>query len=237
MVYLTQSDIEASGGGFGYADFKQAGIVMTATQWQLYCDHLIDSITAAINSYCKVSSFEQSTYTEYHTGRGASAELGEYLDRDRIIMLREQPVVSVTSVSEDLGSAVDAPSWTARIQRAVGITAGTGSYRVMSRGTLTYLYFDQNVPAKGSNNVKIVYVAGYEVDSPTLDAIRMIAQQISDNFLAKKKALQEAGAARTIDTKDAADMFKIQASDLFTPDIRMQLDNFKRTRAMGPACR
>jgi hypothetical protein len=105
------------------------------------------------------------------------------------------------------------------------------------RGSLTYIRFDQNVPAKGNNNVKAVYVAGYAAGSAQLDAIRMIAQQISDNFLAKKKALQEASSARTMGTKDAADMFKVQASDVFTPDIKMQLDNFKRTRAMGAAWR
>lgn len=237
MAYLTQTDIEASGGGWAYAEFRQGGSPMDTTKWATFCTNLIDSITSAINSYCKVTSFEQANYTEYHNGRGASAELGEYLERDRIVMLREQPVISVTSVSEDLANTIDAPSWTARVQRSVGIVAGTADYRVMARGTLTYIYFDQNVPRRGSNNVKIVYVAGYAASDPRLDAIRMIAQQISDNFLAKKKALQEAGAARMIGTKESADMFKIQASDLFTPDIKMQLDNFKRTRAMGSAWR
>lgn len=237
MVYLTQEDVESSGGGYGYADFKQAGAAMNAQQWQRFCDQLIDSITAAINSYCKVTSFEQATYTEYHNGRGATGDLGEYTERDRIFLIREQPVNSVTSVSEDLASSVDAPSWTARVQRAAGISPGTADYRLVARGTLSYIRFDQNVPARGNGNVKIVYVAGYDPDSAQLDAIRMIAQQISDNFLAKKKALQEASAARTIGTKDSVDMFKVQASDVFTPDVKMQLDNFKRTRAMGPAWR
>ena len=237
MVYLSQSDIESSGGGYGFGDFKQAGVTMTATQWQLFCDRLIDSITAAINSYCKLTSFEQNTYTEYHSGRGATGELGEYMERDRIMLLREQPVVSVTSLSEDLGDATSAPSWTARVQRAAGILAGSADFQIMTRGSFSYIYFHQNVPSKGSNNVIVVYVAGFEADSEEIDAIRMIAQQISDNFLAKKKALQEASAARTMGTKDSVDMFKIQASDLITPDIRMQLDNFKRTRAGGPAWR
>ena len=237
MVYLTQEDVEASGAGYGYGDLKQAGTAMNAQQWQRFCDQLIDSITAAINSYCKVTSFEQATYTEYHNGRGATGDLGEYTERDRIFMIREQPVNSITSVSEDIASSVDAPSWEARVQRAVGIAAGSADYSIVARGTLSYIRFDQNVPASGTGNVKIVYVAGYDPDSAQLDAIRMIAQQISDNFLAKKKALQEASAARTIGTKDSVDMFKVQAADVFTPDIKMQLDNFKRTRAMGPAWR
>ena len=123
------------------------------------------------------------------------------------------------------------------MQRAVGILPGTADFRIATRGSFSYIYFEQNVPSKGNNNVKVVYVAGFDSDSEEIDAIRMIAQQISDNFLAKKKALQEASAARMIGTKESADMFKVQASDVFTPDIRMQLDNFKRTRAGGPAWR
>ncbi|MDD4483662.1 MAG: hypothetical protein PHD55_04755 [Methanoregula sp.] len=237
MAYLTQGDIESSAGGWGYQDFKYGGQKMTSAQWTSFCADLINSVTAAINSYCKVTSFEQTTYTEYHNGRGASAELGEYLPRDRTFLMREQPVMSVTSVSENTASETSAPSWTTRIQRAAGIAANSADYAVLQRGTMTYIWFFQNVPAFGSNNVQITYVAGYAAASAELDAIRMIAQQIVSNYLAKYRALQEASAARTIGTKESADMFKVQVPDVMTPDVRSQLDSFKRMRCMGSAWR
>jgi hypothetical protein len=238
MVYLTQTDVESSGGGYGYADFKQAGATMTAKQWELYCERLIDAITSAINRYCRLTTFEQGTYYELHDGRGATGDLGEYREHDRIFLFREQPVVSVTSVSEDLASAIDAPRWTARVQRMAGIAAGTADYRVVSRGTLTYIYFDQTVPNQGKNNVRIVYLAGYEPSSETMDDIRIIALQLADNILSRRKRLQEANAARTNGTKDSADMFKLDADGaIFTPDIRMQLDKYRRYRTGGAAWR
>lgn len=238
MVYLLQSDIEVTGGGFSYLDFKQAGVIMTATQWQLYCDRLADSITSAINHYCRLTSFEQNTYTEYHDGRGASAELGEYLERDRIFLLREQPVNSVTSVSENRASVIDPIAWTARTPRTTTSTTGLADYELLNRGSLSYIYFNQNVPAKGKNNVKIVYVAGYDDDSETMDDIRYIAMQICDNFLGRKKRFQEANAARTNGTQDAADMYKLDADGaVFTPDIRLQLDKYRRCRTGGIAWR
>lgn len=238
MVYLLQSDIEASGGGYGYSDFKQAGSTMTATQWQLYCIRLIDSITSAINRYCRVTSFEENTYTEYHDGKGASAELGEYTERDRTFLLREQPVTSVTSVSENLANTTDAIAWTARIPRTTTSTTGLADYELLTRGTISYIYFYQDVPAKGKNNVKIVYVAGYDADSDRLDDIRLIAMQIADNFLGRKKRYQEANAARTVGTQDSADMFKLDAEGaVFTQDIKMQLDKYRRYRTGGVAWR
>ena len=81
-----------------------------------------------------------------------------------------------------------------------------------------------------------VFLGGVDVDGDRLGPPGGGARRANlvDALFAQ---LQEAGAARTIATKDAADMFKIQASDILTPDIRVQLDNFKRTRAMGPAWR
>lgn len=238
MVYLLQSDIESSGGGYGHSDFKQAGSEMTATQWQLYCIRLIDSVTSAINHYCRVTSFEENTYTEYHDGRGASAELGEYLERDRLFLLREQPATTITSVSENLANTTDAIAWTARTPRTTTSAVGAADYELLTRGTISYIYFHQNVPAKGKNNVKIIYVAGYDSDSERLDDVRLIAMQIADNFLGRKKRYQEANAARNVGTQDSADMFRLDADGaVFTQDIKMQLDKYRRYRTGGVAWR
>ena len=239
MVYLTRTDMERSGGGFGYTDFKEAGVTMTEAQWIQYCDLLIASVTSAINRYCRIGSFESATYTEYHDGSGASGDLGEYTERDRIFLLREQPVISITSVSEDVAATINAPSWTARVQRTSTTPTGTADYQLLTRGgSLSYLYFVTNVPAKGKGNLKVVYLAGYAATSDVIDDIRIIALQIIDNIFSRRKRLQEANAARMTGTKDSADMFKLDADGaIFTPDIRMQLDKYRRQRAGGTAWR
>lgn len=227
MVYLTQMDIEGSGGGYTYSDMKKAGVAMTASEWETYCDQLINAITAAINTFCRVHSFEAETYTEVHDGRGANGEYGDYLERDRIYLLRETPVISITSVKEDVAAKSAVPSWTSRTVRSA---LAAGDYEVLKRGSVSMIRFHQNVPAYGTNNVQIVYVAGYQSFSEQLDDIRSIALQMADNHLARKKSLQERNQARQNATKDAAEMFHLDP-DIMTEDIQLQLKKYQRQRS------
>ena len=239
MAYLSQDDVESTGGGYGYADFKQAGVVMTADQWQLYCERLIDAIDSAINHYCRVPSFEINTYTELHDGRGPTGDLGEYLPRDKLFLMRQQPVVSLISVSENINDPSNPIAWTPRVLRTTTSPSGGADFELLVRGTsLSYIQFWNNIPAKGRNNVQIIYTAGYDADAEIMDDIRMIAMQIADNLLGRKKRYQEANAARQSSTKDAADMFRMDADGaIFTEDIRLQLDKYRRQRTGGAAWR
>jgi hypothetical protein len=71
-----------------------------------------------------------------------------------------------------------------------------------------------------------------------MDDLRVIAMQIADNLLGRKKRYQEANAARQSSTKDSTDMFRMDANGaIFTEDIRMQLDKYRRQRTGGAAWR
>jgi hypothetical protein len=237
LTYLSQADVESTGGGYCYSDFKQSGNIMTPAQWQIYCGELIAAIDSAINHYCRVASFELNTYTELHDGRGGTDELGGYRERDRIYLIRQQPVVSLISVSEDFTSPFGPITWTPRIQRTTSTT--WADFELCYRGdTLAYLYFWNHVPRKGRNNIQFIYTAGYAVGSEILNDIQFIAMQIADNLLGRKKRYQEANAARQSSTKDATEMFRMDANGaIFTEDIRLQLDKYRRQRTGGAAWR
>ena len=239
MTYLTQSDVESTGGGYCYSDFRQSGSVMTAAQWQLYCGELIAAIDSAINHYCRVPSFAINTYTELYDGRGPTGDRGEYLPRDRLFLLRQQPVVSLVSVSENINDPSDPIAWTPRVLRTTTSPTGGADFELLVRGTsLSYIYFWNNIPAKGRNNVQVVYTAGYAVGSELLNDIQFIAMQIADNLLGRKKRYQEANAARQSSTKDSTEMFRMDANGaIFTEDIRLQLDKYRRQRTGGAAWR
>ncbi len=234
MAYCTQTDIEART-SYGYVDFKQAGTVMTAEQWAAFCTSLIAEVTSAINRFCRRTSFEEATYTEYHDGRGCTGDLEEYLETDRIFLLREQPVTSITTVKEDTADPNQPSSWTARTARS---TEAAGDYDLLTRGPVSYLRFHNNVPRRGLNTVEIVYVAGYASENPVLDDIRGIALDIIGQHLGRKKKLQEAIAARRLGTPDAAEMSPPTEPELtLTPDIKRRLAAYRRGPGIGRSYR
>ena len=76
MAYVTIADVEAFS-GYGYEDFKQAGLIMTASQWEDYCmNDLIPRVEQLCNRYWGVSSFDEHEVIEYRNSLGDA----EYLD-------------------------------------------------------------------------------------------------------------------------------------------------------------
>jgi len=232
MAYCTQSDVEART-GWGAADFKTGGVPMTAEQWATFCTGLIAEAGGLIDTYCRRTSFEVREYTEYHDGRGSSGDLREYREADRTIILREQPVTAVTAVEEDTGGPGSVPAWALRAARSAAVA---GDYVVLSRGPVAYLRFHNHVPAAGRENLRITYSAGYAAGSGVLEDIRGICTDLIAEILAKKKQLQEAAAARTTGTRDAAEMTPLDPVVL-TTDIKRRLAPYRRGPRAGAAWR
>ncbi len=229
MAYCTQSDIEART-GWGAGDFKTGGVPMTAEQWAAFCTDLIAEVTGLIDTYCRRTSFEVREYTEYHDGRGST---GDRREADRTFILREQPVAAVTAVEEDAGGPGSVPAWTLRAARSA---TAAGDYVVLARGPVTYLRFHNHVPAAGRENLRVTYSAGYAAGSDVLEDIRGICTDLIAEILAKKKQLQEAAAARTTGTRDAADMTPLDPVVL-TTDIKRRLAPYRRGPRAGAAWR
>lgn len=230
MAYCTQTDIEART-SYGADESKQAGTAMTAEQWASYCTSLIAEVTGAINRFCRRASFEAATYTDLYDGRGCSGDRGEYLETDRIFLLREQPVSSIMTVKVDISDQNQVPVWVTRTPRSA---EAVGDYGLVTRGPVSYLRFHNNVPRGGLNNVEITYVAGYAAGDPALDDIRGIALDIISQHLGRKKRLQEAIAARRLGTPDAAEMTPPAEPELtLTPDIKRRLAAYRRGPRIG----
>jgi len=229
MAYCTQNNVEART-GWGAADLKVGGVPMTAEQWAAFCTDLVAEATGLIDTYCRRTSFEVREYTEYHDGRGGAGEIRE---ADRTFILREQPVTKVTAVEEDVAGPGSVPSWVPRLPRS---SSEPGDYVVASRGPVTYLRFHNHVPAPGHENLRITYSAGYAAGSGVLEDIRGICTDLVAEILAKKKQLQEAAAARTVATRDAADMTPLDLGVL-TTDIKRRLAPYRRGTRTGIAWR
>lgn len=107
--------------------------------------NLLDRVTDAIQSHCN-RTFAQTTHTEYHDGRGASQ-----------VVLKHRPIVSVTSVHDDLdrdfaaSSLISASDYITRDDE--GIIEWLSSNSTFP-STAAYFY-------DGQLNVKVIYVAGY----------------------------------------------------------------------------
>ena len=226
MAYCSQQEVEAHT-GYSYNDFRQADAFMTSNQWATYITMVIAGATEMINRYCNRQSFEAANYTEYHDGRGPTGDRGRYYrEIDRTFLPREQPVISITSVSVDTATT-SAPAWTVRTMRDTGVA---GNYAVVSDGFVTRIVFHNTIPQAGKGNVKIVYSAGYASGSPILADIKFICLDLISNFLAKKKREQE-GVVASFDsgTQTIAQMISMLHPEIMTEDLKLRLAPYRRT--------
>jgi hypothetical protein len=98
-------------------------------------EDLIDNISKLFNTYCGVTSFKRATYTQYYDG-----------DDAKNLFLKEQPVISITSIYVDSNWG-----WTS------SYLLDSDDYRIVD---IKYVFYKSSF-TKGDQNVKIVYQAGY----------------------------------------------------------------------------
>lgn len=227
MAYCTQTDIEALT-GYGYQDFRQGDVTMTALQWSTLITALISGVSQQINLYCRRGSFESAEYVEYHDGRGMTGERGRsYREIDLTFLPREQPVIAVSKVEIDQNSIQEVPSWKTMTFRS---DSAGGQYAVLTNGYVTSVRFHSEVPKARMKNVRITYTAGYASGSPILADIRLITMDIISNILAKKKREQEAAVASYASgTEEGANMIQMIRPDIITKDIKMRLAPYRRS--------
>lgn len=223
MAYYTEQELEAYT-GFSYEDFKENGLMMTATQWTNLTDSVSTAVTMAINNFCNVATLEEHTKTEYYSGRKATGENYEQTLEDRTFSLFEN-CLSVASVSEDT-TPTSIPTWTLKEERT---STATGDYNLYTDGGLTQIVFINNIPSFGTKNIKVQYQAGFASQSPELGHIKVIALRMATNVLMKKKKVQEATTIRRAGTEDYAKMFEhADHDDILTAKLEIELSKYKR---------
>lgn len=213
--------------GFSPSDFKVNGTVMTEAEWNNFLELIISNAYQKINRYCNVTSFETTTITEYHDGRGSTADFNTWSEFDKTFYLRESPIQSVTSVSVNNQSPSTKPVWTPLTE----VTAlADGDFIVNKNYDLgKIIIVSGKVPVKGYNNVKIVYVSGYPTTSNEYADIKMANILVAQNLLLQKKKVQEATTLRATGARDMSEMFALfNESYVLTNEIKNTLDRYKR---------
>ncbi len=116
---------------------------ITASTYDTILGNLVASASEAIERYCR-AAFTETEYTEYYDGDDNGVE------RDRIL-LKRRPVISVTSVYDDV---TQPPTWPA------GDVVDSDDYAVYLDEGIVQLY-GGNTFNTGQRNVRVIYVAGY----------------------------------------------------------------------------
>jgi hypothetical protein len=101
-------------------------------------EELIGRVSSLFHSYIGIDQIKSKVYTEYYDGDGT-----EYLFLDKV------PVISVTSIHED-------NDWTF----GSDVLLDALTYRVANK---RYITLKDDVFAPGTQNIKVVYTAGYAV--------------------------------------------------------------------------
>jgi len=159
--------------------YKDLGF-STEGELDIFIEEVIPMASRFIDTYCNrpVDFFAAggATVTEYFNGLGSSPpseylqyarEQALWLDRARVFILSERPLLSVTSVEE-----LESGAWT---ERTVG---DSSSYDYRQVGG--QIYFWKNIPAVGWKNLKVVYKAGYSAIPSDVEWVcaRLIANEI-----------------------------------------------------------
>jgi hypothetical protein len=227
--YVTRQEIEAWA-GYCQTSFKTGNDEMVISEWVALLESLALGVSGWIDRFCRRVSFLPHEVVEYHDGRGRTGELGEIREDDRIFFLREQPVISIESVSEDTGSPSGVISWTDRTPRT---ELSAGDYQVLQVGDLTRIRFLRQVPRMGNGNVRVTYTAGYDSAHPIIQEIKTITKEMVTNYLERKKKSQEADVARWQSTDQAADLLRELGDEIFTEDLKTRLLPYQRRATLG----
>lgn len=124
---------------------RYLGISLSDTTNDDLLNQLIASASEAVETYCG-RRFAKTVYTEYDDGRG-----------DSRLVLDHRPIVSVTSVHDDLRRTFDAGSLVSPDDYIVRELAGIIELLRSAAG----FYSSGAFFSDGQRNVKIVYEAGY----------------------------------------------------------------------------
>jgi hypothetical protein len=232
MALVTQDDIEQYT-GFKYSDFTENGLEMTAVQWTDFIAKLIPKVTQMIHRYCNVVSFEPTSYTEYHNGRGNTnydTAVADYNEEDRVYFLR-QLYCDTLLVYEDTSTKNAAPNWVLRTVRATGVA---GDYEIIQENDVTRIRFHNNIPAEGTTNIKFIYNSGYPLNSKQLDDIRFQCLRAIKNVLLTKKKIQEASSIRNFGVRDYSQMFDAFSEGVVISDkVKSGLEQYRRAIIPG----
>jgi hypothetical protein len=250
-MYVEVSEVEEFA-GIAYTDLKVAGRTMTQEEWQQFVLTYQTPIAELIHRYCRVQTFDpfssNAQVIEYKSGRGNTSDSYPYIRgssgsyytqenysfQDIEFYLKHLYYTGTQNgvtraavvVEEDTADKTAIPAWTARTAR--GIAAG-GDYEVYTEDELTMIRFHNNVPARGTNNIRFTYYTGYDPTSDQYLAIKLQVLRCFKNFIMLKKKTQEPFTIRAHGVRDFQTMFEpFDESHILGDNEKASLEPYRR---------
>jgi uncharacterized phiE125 gp8 family phage protein len=181
------------------ADAK-AFLKISASTEDVIVGDIVNAVSGTINRYCG-RVFLSAEYTEFYDGTGT-----------RELILRKFPVTSVTSLNDDVNR-----QWTDATAKDVNsdviLDGGAGILSLWNNGGRF---------ARGRQNVKIVYTAGYALAAIPYDV------QMSCKLLASQHYRQSyAQWRRGVQSEQQGNVNTTYSNDAIPKDIAMMLDPYR----------
>lgn len=182
------------------AEVKTLLSITTTTKDDIF-NALIASADAAVKKYVD-RIIEADDLTEYHDGESADT-----------IALKEYPIISVTSVHDDIGRTFGASSLIASDDYVTD--DGQGTLRLIGRGLF----------ADGQLNVKVIYRAGYE-DADVPEDIKHAAKKLVAHWFNLRQ--QSGYSSKTM--QDGSSTFDFNHE--IPTDVKAILNPYRRLQAI-----
>lgn len=253
--YLTPADI-SSMDGYRAEDMLSMGYEMNTPEYMQFLEYVCSAVTEIANRWCNVSTYHLHTIAEeYHTMDTSDFFTASYGVRAPYLFFsdpvakksqlmewsiypREYPVKSVEEVWINTRRDDQLPAW--RLLHTVPAfdplnpnpepIDGVCEYKFLDDGfDMKHILLTKWLPMVGTNNIRIVYSAGFEEDNPIFSHLRTACILMAQNILAYKKKLQEAATIRGSGIPDYAQMFALRdESMILTQSVKDILNLVKR---------
>lgn len=145
-------------------------IASSNSTWNAVLSTLITQCSRLINKYCQRTFISTGTLTEYYDG-----------NRQRELILRQLPIIAVTSVHDDHARSFPAST----------LVAATDYYVDLARGMIK---FDVTL-SKGRGNLKVVYTAGYTTIADLPENVVLAVNKLVAATFNKRKDDGQGGAS------------------------------------------
>lgn len=251
MAYASFSDLQYYS-GFIPSDFRYLFDQMDISQYETFCNSLLETATNIINRYCGVETFEQHEVTnEYHSLQLLDAVGGPYGGypltppayygscspyftpnvenlSQVTIFPRDIPCQSVNTVEVTMGATNGVPEWITLTERTGD---QDGDYVVINQFGVTQIILLRRYPQYGINKIRISYTAGYPEGAPALDTMNLACCMVATNIMNYKKKQEMAATAFGSGVQNFGPSFSFAyGSDhsLLSNEVRSLIDQYRR---------
>lgn len=141
----------------------------------------------------------------------------------------------ITGPQNPVMVTITAPIYFYVTQNVQGNFASGGDYELITTDELTEVFFYNNIPKRGYNNILFTYRTGYDPGSAQYADIKMTVLRCFKNFVMMKKKIQEPMTIRAHGMRDYSTMFEPFNEEQILSDMeKIALNPYVRFPLQGP---